>query len=450
MRLKDLYVRLNSLLKARLWLQVLVGLLLGALVGALIQQQFDASTADTISNWVALPGTIFIKLIKLIMIPLVVSSIIRGLCSSESIDQLKKMGAGVGLYFVFSTSVAITIGLTLASFIGPGKGSSPDMFPRDASLDEAGPAVVEFENVPQFISNMLPNNPLQSLATGEMLGIVITSIIFGVALFSIKDYYAKMALDFLGAIQELSMIIVEWSMRIAPLAVFGLIAKTTAQTGGEALLKLGEYVLTVLAGLFCLLIVYMLFVSLLARRNPLDFLRKIYEVQLLAFSTSSSAAVMPLSMKTAEDKLGVKPAISQFVIPIGATINMDGTALYQGVAAIFLAQLYAVDLSMGALVLMVVTVVLASIGTPATPGVGIIILASVLQQAGIPAAGIGLILGVDRILDMSRTTINVTGDLTACVVFNRWFGKSMGGPPDEIPKGAPLDETLSPNLAAQS
>lgn len=436
MRLKDLYTRLNSLLKARLWLQVLVGLLLGALAGAFIQQQFDKDTADTLSSWIALPGTIFIKLIKLIMIPLVVSSIIRGLCSSDSLEQLKKMGVGVGLYFVFSTSVAITIGLSLAYLIAPGAGSNPDMFAADDSLGDGGMAMMEFDNVPQFISNMLPNNPLQSLATGEMLGIVITSIIFGVALFSIKKHFANMVLDFLGAIQELSMIVVEWSMRIAPVAVFGLIAKTTAQTGSEALLKLGAYVLTVLAGLICLLVVYMIFVAFLAGRNPLSFLRKIYEVQLLAFSTSSSAAVMPLSMKTAEDKLGVKPSISQFVIPIGATINMDGTALYQGVAAIFLAQLYAVDLSMGALVLMVVTVVLASIGTPATPGVGIIILASVLQQAGIPAAGIGLILGVDRILDMSRTTINVTGDLTACVVFNKWFGKSMGGPEHDLPPGA--------------
>jgi Na+/H+-dicarboxylate symporter len=179
---------------------------------------------------------------------------------------------------------------------------------------------------------------------------------------------------------------------------------------------------TVLLGLFVLLLFYMLLVALLGKKNPFDFLKKIREVQLLAFSTSSSAAVMPLSMKTAEEKLEIRPSIAQFLIPFGATINMDGTALYQGAATAFLAQVYGVDLGVTALLLIVVTAVGASIGTPATPGVGIVILATVLRSAGIPASGVALIIGVDRILDMSRTTLNVTGDLTACAVMDRIVG----------------------------
>jgi Na+/H+-dicarboxylate symporter len=216
------------------------------------------------------------------------------------------------------------------------------------------------------------------------------------------------------------MTVVRWAMRLAPLAVFGLMAQLTSRLGLDALLGMGVYVGTVLGGLLILLVFYLGVAWVLGKRNPVAFLRAIKDVQLLAFSTSSSAAVMPLSMKTAEETLGIRPSISQFVIPLGATINMDGTALYQGVATVFLAQVFGLDLSVGQIGLVVVTAVAASIGTPATPGVGIVILSMVLGAAGVPLAGIGLIIGVDRILDMSRTALNVTGDLTAASVLDRF------------------------------
>jgi Na+/H+-dicarboxylate symporter len=215
---------------------------------------------------------------------------------------------------------------------------------------------------------------------------------------------------------------VKWSMLLAPFAVFGLIARFTTRLGIDALLGVAVYVGTVLLGLTLLLCLYLVIVFIVAQRKPLAFLSGVRDVLLLAFSTSSSAAVMPLSIKTAEEKLNVRPSISQFVIPLGATVNMNGTALYQSVATVFLAQVFGVELGPVQLVLIMITVVGASIGTPSTPGVGIVILALILTSVGIPTSGIALIIGVDRILDMTRTSINVAGDLVACTVMERWVG----------------------------
>jgi Na+/H+-dicarboxylate symporter len=237
---------------------------------------------------------------------------------------------------------------------------------------------------------------------------------------------AKPMLDILETLQEVCMTVVRWAMWLAPWAVFGLMAQLTSKIGIQALLGMAVYVGTVLLGLVLLLVVLLAILGFAGGMGPRRFLSSSRDVMLLAFSTSSSAAVMPLSMKTAEQSLGVRPSISQFIIPLGATINMNGTALYQGVAAIFLAQVFGVDIGAGGLVLIVLTAVGASIGSPATPGVGIVILSSILVSVGVPASGVALIMGVDRILDMSRTTLNVCGDLTACVLMNRWI-KADGG-----------------------
>lgn len=218
------------------------------------------------------------------------------------------------------------------------------------------------------------------------------------------------------------MTVVRWAMMLAPVAVFGLLSQLTAKLGVDALLGMTVYVGTVLLGLLLLFLVYLVIIFVVAQQSPLLFIRSVRDVLLLAFSTSSSAAVMPLSIRTAEEKLKVRPSVSQFVIPLGATINMNGTALYQGVAAIFLAQVFGVDVGLGGMTLIVLTAVGASIGAPATPGVGIVILSMVLGTVGIPAAGIALIMGVDRILDMSRTAINVSGDLVAAKLMDRWVG----------------------------
>jgi Na+/H+-dicarboxylate symporter len=231
-------------------------------------------------------------------------------------------------------------------------------------------------------------------------------------------------LDVLGSLQEVCMTVVRWAMLLAPFAVFGLMARLTSQVGVDALLGMGMYMLTVLLGLFVLLMLYLVVVFVFARISPMRFLGSMRELLLLAFSTSSSAAVMPLSIRTAEEKFGIRPSISQFVIPLGATINMNGTALYQGVATVFLAQVYGIDIGMSGLALIVVMAVGASIGSPATPGVGIVILSMLLSSIGIPPGGVALIMGVDRILDMCRTAVNVSGDVVTCCLMDRWIGGS--------------------------
>ena len=260
-----------------------------------------------------------------------------------------------------------------------------------------------------------------------MLSIVIFTIIIGVAVLSLTDDLLKPVKLLLGAIQEICMTVVKWAMLLVPIAVFGLMAQLTSSIGLNSLSSLGFYVLVVLIGLLMLIGFYLAVVSILGRSNPLKFLRKITDVQLLAFSTTSSAAVMPLSLKTAEEELKVDATISNFIIPIGATVNMDGTALYQTITTLFIAQAYGLEMGLLNIVLVIVTIVAASIGTPAIPGGGVVILASVLSSAGIPAEGVIIIIGVERLLGMFRTAVNVTGDLTACMVFNRFYGNEMEG-----------------------
>ncbi|MFW6210289.1 MAG: dicarboxylate/amino acid:cation symporter, partial [Patescibacteria group bacterium] len=232
---------------------------------------------------------------------------------------------------------------------------------------------------------------------------------------------AKPLLEFLGSLQSVVMRIVSWVMRLAPYAVFGFIAQVTMQTGLSALFGIGFYALTILLGLTTLMIFYLVVVFVLGRIRPGRFLRAARELQLLAFSTNSSVAVMPVTMRTAEEKLGVRPSTAQFVVPIGATVNMDGTALFHGAATLFLTQVYGIEVGLGMLITLVATAIGASIGTPATPGVGIIILSVVLSGVGIPIEGIALIIGIDRVLELFRTATNVTGDLVAATVIDRYI-----------------------------
>jgi Na+/H+-dicarboxylate symporter len=418
---------LRELVKGKLWLKVMVGLVFGILVGFILGPTaglVSRQSSFILGEWLALPGIIFLGLIQMIVIPLIFASIIRGIASSSSMKQLKKTGLAIAGYFIFTTAVAITIGLVLASLIVPGQyiteetlqqsGVQEVVYP-ESSLDDA-PSLQE---IPTLIGTIIPTNVLGSTIKGEMLPVVIFAIIFGIALVSMSPSKSKPLIELLGSLQTVCLTIVKWAMKLAPLAVFGLLARLTSQFGVEALMGMSVYVATVLLGLAILLGIYLSLTWLASGITPLVFLRKIKDVQLLAFSTSSSAAVMPLTIKTAEERLNVRPSISQFVVPLGATINMDGTAIYQVIATLFIAQVFGVDLGLTALLLLIVTIVGASIGAPATPGVGMIILASILTSFGIPLAGIALIIGVDRILDMTRTAINVTGDLTASLVMNR-------------------------------
>lgn len=426
---KDLHTDLLALIRAHLWIQVMVGMVLGILVGMAIGPAagwLDPETGRVLGDWLALPGKLFITLIQMIVIPLVIASIIRGLAASESLDQLRRTGIGVLLYFIATTALAVSIGVTLAWLIQPGKYIDSASVQQTMSVmpvmhDETGEGI-EFSKLPEKIVGLLPANPLDAMLTSNMLQVVVFSLIFGVALVMMPAKQGRPLLELMESLLAVCMTIVRWAMWLAPFAVFGLLAQLVAKLGLDAILGMGVYVATVLAGLLIMLCVYMAILLFGARFPPIRFLRAAREVLLLAFSTSSSAAVMPLSIKTAEEKLAVRNSVSQFVIPLAATINMNGTALYQGVAALFLAQAFGVDLSLSQLMLIVIVAVGAAIGTPSTPGVGIVILAMVLNSVGIPPAGIALIMGVDRILDMSRTAINVAGDLVACLLMERLQG----------------------------
>ena len=420
---------LTRLVKGRLWLKVLIGMILGVATGMLIGPTtgwVNPDTATTAGNWLALPGQLFLTLIQMIVIPLIFASVVLGLTASESFEQLRKMGIGIVIYFIITTTIAIIIGIGVAKAINPGSyvdAQNLKIVVQATTIPAQAPAP-SLSELPQKLVTLLPSNPLTSMVEGQMLQVVLFAMIMGAALVMMKPTQSKPLLDLMASLQEVCMTIVGWAMRLAPIAVFGLMAQLTTKIGLNAILGMGVYVATVLLGLIILLLIYLLIIYLVTRESPLYFLHHVRDVLLLAFSTSSSAAVMPLSIKNAEEKLKVHPSVSQFVIPLGATINMNGTALYQGVATIFLAQIFGIDLNMSALLLVIVTAVGASIGSPGTPGVGIIILAMVLETAGIPTAGVVLIMGVDRILDMSRTAINVCGDLVAARLMNQWMIKT--------------------------
>ncbi len=419
---------LQALIKGKLWVKILIGMALGLIVGLIISPDtglFKRETAEIIGSWLAMPGNIFLGLIQMVVMPLVFASVIRGIASGEDVEYLKRIGTRLVAYFIFTTTVAIFIGISITFLIQPGTFIDADLAPRvevpEVGIEEA-PDTIGLEGLPDVVVQLLPENPLGAMVERQMLHVVLFAVFVGLALISMPPKQAKPLLELMGSLQEVAMTVVRWAMVIAPLAVFGLLAQITIKVGLDAMLGMAVYVGTVILGLLILLVFYLFLANFIGKTSPGKFMSAAREVQLLAFSTSSSAAVMPLTIKTAEEKLQVRPSTAQFLIPLGTTINMDGTALYQGAATVFLAQVFGIELTIPTLLLIVVTAVGASIGSPATPGVGIVILAMVLQSAGIPTSGIALILGVDRILDMSRTALNVSGDLTASLVLDRWVG----------------------------
>jgi Na+/H+-dicarboxylate symporter len=419
--LKHASHKLQHLIKDKLWMKVIVSIFFGALVGFLLNPAtgfVEKEIALLIGEWLALPGNIFLALVQMIVIPLIFASIIRGIAASENVEQLKKSGLFIVSYFILTTVIAIVIGITIVSIIEPGQYVSLSGF-TDIEIDT--PSINSSENMslPNQIVQIIPTNLFSAVLNTQFLQIIIFSIIFGIALVNMNPEQSKPLLELLGSLQTVSMTIIKWSMILVPLAVFGFMTRSIIQFGFDVLVGMSAYVITIILGLATMLIFYLTIVYFVARIKPLDFMKRIRDLQLLAFSTSSSAAVMPISMKTAEEKFNVRSSISQFIIPIGATINMDGTAIYQTIATIFLAQVFGVDLTLTGILLIVVTVVGSSIGAPGTPGVGIIILSAILTSIGVPLAGIALIIGFDRILDMLRTAVNVTGDITASIVLNK-------------------------------
>lgn len=426
--------RLDYLIRARLWTQTLIAMLAGVLVGLLLSPSGGAllaeATANTVAAWLALPGRLFLALIQMVVVPLVLTSIILGIASGGSSAFLRRIGLRIAPYFVSTTCVAVLLGSALVVMIAPGQYIA-QAAPVDSASGQSYAEPAGATPLTDHIVSIIPANPTGAIMEQSMFQVVVLAIFMAVALVSLKPERAKPLLDLCASLQDVSMKVVSWAMVLTPAAVFGLLAQAIVQSGVDVLLGMSAYIGTVLLGLLLLLVFYLIVATVLAGRRPGVFLGKIRAVQLLAFSTSSSAAVMPLSMKTAEEELGVSKPVSQFVIPLGATVNMDGTALYQVVAAIFLTQVYGIDLTAGQMALLAATTVGASIGSPSTPGVGIVILATIIQGIGVPAEGIALILGVDRVLDMARTAVNVSGDLTASVVMERWLAGSLPTEPEQ-------------------
>lgn len=415
-------------------LGVVVGILLGPGLGLV-----ETRASLLIGNWLALPGQLFLTAIQFVVVPLVVASVIRGIAGGERQEGFGRMSSLTLMFFIATTLIAALIGLAIAYLIKPGRLIDGGLVTAALSDTpaQAGVAAIEipgFEDLPQLLLSLFPDDPISTFVSGNMLQIVIVSAIFGVALTRLKRAESASILELLASIQAVSMVIVRFVLKFAPIAVFGLMASITARIGFQALLGTGAYLLTVLLGLLILLVIYVS-IAALAGRRPMAFLAKCRDAMLLAFSTSSSAAVMPLTMTTAEKGLRVRAPVSRFVVPLGATINMAGTALYQGVATVFLAQVFGIEIGLAGAALVVVLATGSSIGSPGTPGVGIVILATILSSVGIPAAGIAIILGVDRLLDMSRTAVNVLGDLVACVVIDKATAQTVAANAPESEPG---------------
>jgi Na+/H+-dicarboxylate symporter len=332
------------------------------------------------------------------------------------VEQMKKLGLRFSLFVLINTIFASILGVVLTTLIAPGKGLSLKA-PGNIStaVDQGG----MFSLGPETFLNILPVNPMSSFVEGQMLDVVVLSIIGGIAFLSIEKQQAKNVMDMLEVIQKICMKIISWAMRLAPYAVFGMMAQVTSSTGLKSLQNMMLYVVVCFSGFLLYIVFYALIAAFFKKISPIDFLKKISTPLLLAFSTSSSAATMPVSMKAAEDDLGVDASTARFLIPLGSTVNMAGSVIWHTSAVIFLGQVYDINLSMVQTSVVVATSIASSIGSPGVPGVGIGILASVLIKVGVPVEGISLIMGVDRIIDMGCTTVNVAGDLTASKIFGK-------------------------------
>lgn len=409
--------------------RIIIGLVLGIVYGVVaVVMGWGKFTSD----WITPFGTIFLNALKLIGVPLVLGSLITGVASLSDIRKLSRIGGKTIAIYVGTTAVAVTIGLIAVNLVRPGD-QVPDEVKRDlqatyseevARRDSAAQETRERGPLDMFV-DMVPSNFFAAASNNRMmLQVVLVSILIGIGLIQLEEEKAKPMVDFFDSLAHVVIRLVDLIMKMAPLGVFALIAGTiTSVTGDDPsqitqlLGAMGLYMLTVIGGL--LLHMLLTYGALLKIGTPISFktfYQGIAPAQLVAFSTSSSGATLPVTMERTEEKLGVSEEVSSFVLPLGATINMDGTALYQAVAAVFIAQSLGMDLGLGAQITIILTAVMASIGTPAVPGAGIIMLVIILESVGVPSAGIALILGVDRLLDMLRTTTNVTGDATVATV----------------------------------
>ena len=415
----------NYILKT-LWLQVIISLIIGLAAGLVLGDDvgigLEENSVDFVASYLSIPASIFLSLIHMIIVPLIFSSIVIAISTLGSKDKLKSLGLGVGIYFVITTTIAITVAILLVSIISPGDLLDISLLKESYELSDKEIEIKEgfsLDDIPNAVSSIIPKNPISSYLEGQMLSILVFAMIVGLAMASLPKESVKPFLDVIESVQKITIHILMFSMKIVPFAVFGLIVGMVSKVGIGSMVGMGAYMTTVVISLGIMLLVYALILKVVAKRSIFSTFSKIRNPQTLAFSTGSSMATMPVTLKTAEEDLKIDTKVSKFVIPLGTTVNMDGTALYQVIAVFFLAQLFSIELSLISIVIIIITTLLASIGTPAIPGAGVIVLSTILVTVGIPPAGIILLISVDRILDMTRTMVNVTGDLTASCVFDR-------------------------------
>mgnify|MGYP000966713205 FL=1 len=415
--------------------KILIGMLAGVTFGFIM---LEVDGADFVASWIKPLGTIFVKLLKLIAVPLILASLIKGISDLKDISKFASIGLKTIIIYVLTTVIAISIGLILVNTLNPGEGVSTETIAKltetyadnssvqgkiaEASRQQAGRPL-------DFLVDMIPDNAFSALSNNKlMLQVIFLAMFLGISLLLVGEKSAKPLKDFFDSLNDVVLKMVDLIMLSAPYAVFALLANVVVSSGDpELLYALLFYSGVVVGGLALMICFYLVLVSVITKRNPLWFLKQISPAQLLAFSTSSSAATLPVTMERVEEHLGVDKEVSSFVLPVGATINMDGTSLYQAVAAVFIAQALDFDLTFTDQLTIVLTALLASIGSAAVPGAGMVMLVIVLESVGFPAdklaIGLALIFAVDRPLDMCRTMVNVTGDATVSMIVAKFEGK---------------------------
>ena len=411
--------------------KIIIGMILGVLFG-FIMSNFNEVGKQFISDWIKPFGTIFINALKLIAIPLILASLIKGISDLKDISKLSKMGGVTITTYIITTVIAVSIGLAIVNVIKPGDSISEETriellsaYEDDADEKREVAKVAKNSGPLQPIIDIVPSNIINAATDNKnMLQIIFFSILFGISMILIPEKKSKPLKEFFDSLNEVILKIIDIIMNFAPYGVFALLATLIVEAPKWDLLKsLLLYSITLIIGLLLLILVYIIIVRLLLNKSPNFFIKGILPAQLVAFSTSSSAATLPVTMDRVHNNLNVKKEVSSFVLPIGATINMDGTAVYQAIAAVFIAQTFGLDLSLTAQLGIIVTATLASIGAAAVPSAGIIVLVIVLAQAGIPEAGLALIFAVDRPLDMCRTVVNITGDATVSMLVDKIVSK---------------------------
>jgi Na+/H+-dicarboxylate symporter len=405
-------------MKVALHTKILIGLILGAIAGPVL------------GDWAVVLepfGQAFIRLLIMIVIPLVMASLIIGTASLGDMKKLGRIGIKTVGYYLIATALAVAMGLAVASLLAPGAGLDEEvqadlMAAYEGTNQEQLSAIQEAPGLQDLLFNIIPRNPFASMANMDMLQIIFFALFLGIALTVLTEEKRMPLIDVLDSVNDAMVVMVDMIMKVAYWGVFILIAAVAGRFGYGVLLSLLQYVLVAIGTMILFTLTFYPISLRLSGMSPLLFFKRFYEVAVTAFSTSSSNAALPINLKVTEEELGVSPGVASFVLPLGATVNMNGTGIYHGVSTLFIAQVYGIDLGLTALVTVVITATLASIGAAGVPGIGFITLTIVLQALGIPLEGLAMILGVERILDMTRTTVNVIGDSAASV----WVAHTEG------------------------